>query len=99
MMALTLAVEQRLDDVGLVEFYEEDSAAWLDMVRDTKVFLTAQYPDGARIRPDDVANGLVGPLEVHEGFKDFRSEKKLRPKYWIRYFADLLVDRTWGQIE
>jgi hypothetical protein len=98
-MALTLEAEQRLTDVGAVEFYEGDVNAWLDTVRDTKRFLGAKFPQGALIRRDDVAKALVPILEVHEEFKDFRNEKKLRGKFWIKDFADLLIDRTWEQLE
>ena len=98
-MALTLEAEQRLTDVGAVEFYEGDVNAWLDTVRDTKTFLGAKFPRGALIRRDDVAKALVPILEVHEEFKDFRNEKKLRGKFWIKDFADLLIDRTWEQLE
>lgn len=98
MMALTLEAEQSMRDVGLIDFYEQDQAVWLATVTDTKAFLTAKFPPNSLIRMDDVAKGLVTVLEVHEEFKDFRNEKKLRAKYWIKHFADLLVDRTWNQI-
>jgi sulfite reductase beta subunit-like hemoprotein len=97
-MALTLEAEQSMRDVGLIAFYEADAANWLATSADTKAFLTAKFPVGSPIRRDDVAKGLVTVLEVHEEFKDFRNEKKLRAKYWIKHFADLVVDRTWDQI-
>ena len=97
-MALTLEAEQSMRDVGLIRFYEADEANWLATATDTKAFLTAKFPAGAPIRRDDVAKGLITVLEVHENFKDFRNTKKLRAKYWIKHFADLVVDRTWEQI-
>ena len=97
-MALTLEAEQRLEDVGLVKFYGDHEAAWLDAAKQTKAFVTENYPKGARIRRDDVANSLVGILTVHEDLKDYLDSNKLRGKFWIRYFADLIVDRTWENI-
>jgi hypothetical protein len=97
-MALTLEAEQRMRDVGAIAFYEEDAEAWFGTVRDTKAFLEAKFPPGSPIRRDDVAKALVPILEVHEGFKDFRNEQKLRPKYWVRDYADLLIDRAWDRI-
>jgi hypothetical protein len=99
MMALTLEAEQRLTDVGAVAFYEKDAADWLATVRATKAFIKGQFPADAPIRRDDVAKALISVLEVHEEFKDYRSEKTLRAKYWIRDFADLLVDRTWDNLD
>lgn len=97
-MALTLEAEQRMDDVGLVAFYEESVAEWLAVVRATKDFVRGNFPHNAPIRRDDVAKGLHPILEVHEAFKDFRNAEKLRGKFWIRDFADLLIDRTWDQL-
>lgn len=95
MMALTLEAEQRMDDVGLVGFYMANAPGWLATVQATKDFVRRNFPPGALIRRDDVAKGLIAILEVHEGFRDFRNAEKLRGKFWIKDFADLLTDRTW----
>lgn len=97
-MALTLEAEQRMTAVGLTEFYEADADAWLATVQQTNDFVTRNFPERSLICRDDVAKALIPILEVHEAFQAFRNEKKLRPKYWNRYFADLLIDRTWEQI-
>lgn len=97
-MSLTLEAEQRMRDVGMIAFYENDAGDWLATVRETRVFLQGKFPTDAPIRRDDVAKALVPILEVHEAFKDFRNEWRLRPKYWIKDFADLLIDRTWDVI-
>ena len=98
-MALTLEAEQRMEDVGVVGFYEAEAADWLATVRATKNFVRGNFPNGALIRRDDVAKALVPILEVHEGFKDFRNVEKLRGKFWIKDFAELLIDRTWDQLD
>jgi hypothetical protein len=98
MMALTLEAEQRMGDVGLVGFYDTNQPGWLATVQATKDFVRGNFPTGALIRPDDVAKGLIAILEVHEGFKDFRNDHKLRGKFWIKDFADLLTDRTWARL-
>jgi hypothetical protein len=30
--------------------------------------------------------------------RDCLNENKLKQKYWILYFTDLVIDRTWGDI-
>lgn len=97
-MGLTLEAEQRMSDAGVVQFYEGSREAWTTLVRDTRTFVENNFPHGALIRRDDVAKALHPILEVHEGFKDYRNQQKLRAKYWIKDFADLLVDRTWEQL-
>jgi hypothetical protein len=97
-MALTLEAEIRMEEVGLVGFYTGDAAGWLATVQATKDFVEGNFPPGALIRRDDVAKGLIAILEVHEGFRDFRNTEKLRGKFWIKDFADLLTDRTWDHL-
>jgi hypothetical protein len=97
-MALTLEAEQRMTDVGLVQFFTASQPAWLATVQATKNFVKGNFPAGSLIRHDDVAKGLVPILEVHEDFKQFRETEKLRGKFWIKDFADLLTDRTWNQL-
>tara|TARA_R110000796_G_scaffold123164_3_gene237462 strand:- start:945 stop:1274 length:330 start_codon:yes stop_codon:yes gene_type:complete len=98
-MGLTLEAEQRMEDVGLIDFFKADEESWVETVVDTKGFVKRNFPNGARIRKDDVAKALVPVLEVHEEFKDFRNGEKLRAKYWIKDFADLLIDRIWDKIK
>ena len=98
-MALTLEAEQRMTDVGVVGFYRADEPNWLNTVRATKNFVRGNFPPGALIRRDDVAKALIPILEVHEAFRDFRNAHKLRGKFWIKDFADLLIDRTWENLD
>lgn len=97
-MALTLEAEQRMDDVGLVALYAGDQGAWLGTVQATKNFVRGNFPANAPIRRDDVAKALIPILEVHEDFKEYRDQHKLRGKFWIKDFADLLIDRTWDNL-
>jgi hypothetical protein len=98
-MALTLEAEQRLELVGLVALYTGHQAAWLEAAKQTKDFITGNFPEGAKIRRDDVAKALIPILEVNEALKDTLNEKKLRGKFWIKDFADLIIDRTWDELE
>lgn len=94
-MGLTLEAEQRLDDVGLGAWFAGNEPAWRAAVQAAKDYVAGNFPVGSQIRRDDVAKGLVPVLEVHEGFKEFRETHKLRGKFWIKDFADLIIDRTW----
>jgi hypothetical protein len=38
-------------------------------------------------------------LEVNEILRDELNASKLRGKFWIRDFADLIIDRTWKKLE
>ena len=98
-MALTLEAEQRLGTVSLVGLYEKHAADWLKAAKHTKAFIVGDFPKNSTIRRDDVAKALIPILEVNEVLKDKLSESKLRGKFWIKDFADLIIDRTWEALE
>ena len=98
-MALTLEAEQRMTRANLVSFHDQHGDMWREAAQEAYTFLRGNFPDGSRIRRDDLAKGLVPVLEVHETLKDKLNEKKLRQKFWITYFADLIIDRVWGDLD
>lgn len=98
-MALTLEAEQRLETVSLIGLYGQHAGVWLKAAKETKAFIAGNFPVGSKIRRDDVAKGLIPVLEVNETLKDKLSESKLRGKFWIKDFADLIIDRTWEKLE
>lgn len=97
-MALTLEADQRLERVNLVGFFTDSAAMWEETAQETYDFIQGNFPDDAKIRRDDVSKALIPILEVHEEFRDELNDKKIREKYWIRDFADLIIDRTWNEI-
>ncbi len=97
-MALTLEAEQRLESVNLIQLYQQHAAVWLEAAQETKAFVQNNFPDGAIVRRDDVAKALFPILEVNETLKEYLDGNKLRGKFWIRFFVDLIIDRTWDQL-
>jgi hypothetical protein len=98
-MALTLEAEQRLENAGLVNLFSTHESDWLALARQTRKFVKANFPAGSIIRRDDVAKAFFPILEVNELLRDTRDSNKLRGKFWIRDFGDLIIDRTWGQLD
>jgi hypothetical protein len=97
-VALTLQAEQRLDSVNLVQFFDGQRATWLNYARQTYQFIRGNFPANSPIRRDDVAKALVPILEVNERLGEKLAESKLRQKFWISDFVDLIIDRTWAEI-
>lgn len=97
-MGLTLEAEQRLDDVGLVAFFEQHRPEWLAKAQDTYEYVTGNFPANSVIRRDDVAKALLPIVEVNEPLKDMLDANKLRGKFWRSFFTDLVVDRTWNEL-
>jgi hypothetical protein len=97
-MALTLDVEQRLEDVGLIEFFNDDRERWKELAKKTYDFLKGSFPAGSVIRRDDVAKALKPLIEVDEELRDQLHANKLTQQYWILRFTDLIIDRTWNEI-
>ncbi len=97
-MALTLDVEQRLEAVELIGFFNENRDAWTAIAKDTYEFVRKHFPEGSKIRHDDVAKALRPVVEVDENLQDALHEKRLSQKYWVTFFTDLVIDRTWNEI-
>ena len=97
-MSLTLEAEQRLEKVSLVHLFEQNQEMWQEVAQKTYNFVKDGFPEGAMIRRDDVQKGLVPILEVHENLRQYLDTNKLRGKFWISFFADLITDRTWDAI-
>lgn len=97
-MALTLEAEQRLENVNLLDFYENDAERWLLLARSAYEFAEKHFPSGSAIRRDDVAKFLQPLLDIDVSLKDYLAAKKLKQKYWITDFCDLILDRTWNQM-
>lgn len=97
-MGLTLEGEQRLEAAGVVVHFDENRAAWLATIRETYQFVARNFPNGALIRKDDIAKAMLPIIEVNEDYQEFRNIEKLRGKYWNTLFADLVVDRTWDDL-
>jgi hypothetical protein len=97
-MALTLEAEQRLRAVGLIEFFSAHEDNWIADARETYQFVRRNFPPAEMIRPDDVAKALKPILEVDPLLRGELNRGKLKQKYWIGDFADLIIDRTWSRI-
>lgn len=97
-MALNLLKEQRLIAVGLVQFYEGQKALWDAAAKEAFDYVKKGFPEGANIRHDDVSQALEPILEVNKALRDKLNEKKLTQKYWVGYFSELILDRSWDVI-
>jgi len=97
-MALTLEAEQRLQSAGLTNLYDQHGATWLEAAKETKGFVEGNFPAGSLIRRDDVAKALYPILEVNEILRQYLEGNKLRGKFWVRFFVDLIIDKTWDQL-
>ncbi len=80
-------------------FFDKYEQAWLNAARETRPFVVGNFPKGSLIRRDDVAKAFIPILEVNEILREQLNVKKLRGKFWIKDFADLIIDRTWSRIE
>jgi len=97
-MALTLDVEQRLQKARLIAFFNARRAAWEGAARQAYIFVKGNFPGGSTIRQDDVAKALKPIVEVNEELRAELNAHKLKQKYWIDNFTDLIIDRTWNAI-
>ena len=96
-MALNLNKLKRLEDAGLEELFESDRKLWTAMTKDAFGY-TRRFA-GKDVRPDDVVPTLVPALEVSDRLRTFLAKQKLTQQYWYTWFAELLVDRLWAELQ
>jgi hypothetical protein len=96
-VALSLNKLKRLSDAGLVEFFEEDRKLWTAMAKDAYAY-TRKFI-GKEVRPDDVVPTLVPALEVSDRLRTYLAGRKLAQNYWYTWFAELIVDRLWSDLD
>jgi hypothetical protein len=95
-VALNLQKLKRLGDASLVELFEQDLKLWTAMAKDAYGY-TRKFV-GADVRPDDVVPTLVPALEVSDRLRTYLASRKLTQNYWYTWFAELIVDRLWGDL-
>jgi hypothetical protein len=95
-MALNLNKLKRLEDAGLAELFEGDQKLWSAMTKEAYAY-TRKFV-GAEVRPDDVVPTLVPALEVSDRLRTFLAQRKLTQQYWYTWYAELLVDRLWDDL-
>lgn len=98
-MSLTLKVEQRLDAVGLITFFDKRKTRWKRIAQRTYNFVRESFPTEDPVRRDDVAQALLPILQVDKLLGAERNKNKLTQQYWISYFTDLIIDRVWDELD
>jgi len=94
-MALTQKKLQDMKDASLSSLLEDGAPSWKAKARHA---YTATHGFIKEIRPDDVVPLLVAELEVTPEFRNYLAKKKLKQKYWSEWFAELIIDRFWSEL-
>ena len=95
-MALTQKKLQDLRDASLISLLDDGAASWKAKARHA---FNATHAFIKEIRPDDVVPLLIAELEVTPEFRAYLARKKLKQKYWSEWFAELIIDRYWKELE
>ncbi len=98
-MALKATEEQRLDKFEFDKFFEKNREHYLKLAQDAYDY-TAKILRPASIPPrqDDVGDHLCGALEVDARLTKYREGKRCNAAYWVRYFANLVLDQLWPDV-
>lgn len=86
---------RELNDAGLVSFLDEDPAQWKAKAKHA---YNATHAFIKEIRPGDLVALLSAELEVTPALRDYMKRKGLRQKYWMHWFAELIIERFWPEL-
>jgi hypothetical protein len=99
-MALTLEKEQRLRNAGFFDLFEKERPLWTAMAQEaysyTKLYVGRAK---AQVRMDDVVGPLAEALKVTGTLEEYLDEKKLKEKYWVAWFGELIVEKLWNELK
>ena len=99
-MGLTATKSVRLEGAGLTRLFDKQQKLWRALARNAYVYVSGGLEEsGEPVRPDDLITPLVPVLEVTNELRDFLDENRLTQKYWYQWFAELIVDRVWNDLE
>jgi hypothetical protein len=99
-MALTLEQQQRLQRVSLVHLFEQKKELWTEIARNAYRY-TKGIADRAKwtVRQDDVAPALAQALRVSVPLSEYLAQQKLKERYWVDWFAYLILDTLWAELD
>jgi hypothetical protein len=97
-MSLTLQEEQQLERAGLISLFNDNIEEWRGLAKQSYDFNAKNFPEGSVVRRDDVAKTFAPLLEINHNLLEYLEREKLKQKYWVRYFCNLILDRTWATI-
>lgn len=98
-MGLTATKSLRLEDAGLVGLFTKKKL-WQPLAQNAYNYVSGGLEDsGEPVRPDDLIPPLIPVLEVAADLRDYLAENRLTQKYWYQWFAELIVDRLWDDLE
>jgi hypothetical protein len=94
-VALTQKKLQDLKDASLTSLLKDGASSWKEKARHA---YNATHGFIKEIRPDDVVPLLMAELEVTPEFRNYLAKKKLKQKYWSEWFAELIMDHYWTDL-
>jgi homoserine acetyltransferase len=97
-MGLTREIEQRLERAKLVAHFDANQAVWRANAQDAYDY-TKKVFDGQTVRKDDIAKALLAAVEIDVTFHAALDKAKLTQKYWVGYYTDLVIERTWDSLK
>jgi hypothetical protein len=98
-VALNHVKELRLTDAGLVDLYEENLTLWRELAEHAYEYAKNYIAAAGAIRQDDVVPALQPVLEVTPALREFLAGRSLRQQYWYEWFAELVIDRLWDDLD
>lgn len=99
-MALNRVRELALGDAHLITLFDDQNALWRQLADEAYEFAAKPIRESHHeVRQDDVIPALVIALQISEPLREFLAGRKLPQKYWYEWFAQLIIDRFWDDIE
>jgi allophanate hydrolase subunit 2 len=82
----------KLKGKGFFELYSLNPAKWKEMVDNAATYAKSCVGEGEAVKDGDVISVVENAIKISKDFENHLTKKKLTQKYWIRWFAEYIVD-------
>ena len=87
----------RLKSKGFDELYEKHPDKWQEMVRTARDYSSTCVQQGEKVRVGDVVAVVQNAIKIDPEFEAYLNKKKLTQKFWISWYAEYILERTFPQ--
>ena len=87
----------RLTGKGFDELYNRNPAKWQEMVRKALYYARTIVAAREPVRVGDVVEIVQNAIKIDPEFEHHFNIKKLTQKFWVPWYAEYIVDKTFPQ--
>ncbi len=96
-MSLDTEKIHRLKGKDFHKLYDNKAAKWQEMVKKARDYARSIVPPAEQVRVGDVVEIVQNAIKIDPEFEQHFNKQKLTQKFWVPWYAEYIVDKTFPQ--